>query len=274
VAGRQHARLCGSAAVIIVSLIGTSAAAEDTPVTQVQLAYDTYAAAMEVMRMDVSFSLGPWNYRINLDYHTTGLVGFFYRGHQVNTVHGNWDNGRAEPLEFSGDGVWHGRERRTLIDYDNGQPDVKILLPPQESEREPVPREMQLHTMDTLSALAQLMRNVEIKHDCNTTVRTYDGRRVLEIVARDGGSETLAASGRSSFSGRALRCDFEGRELAGFLIGEDNSDNRKPLHGSAWLATVPPYISPLPVRIEFQTRWFGEARMYLTNITPGDSPDR
>jgi Protein of unknown function (DUF3108) len=251
--------------------MATPVAAADPDVTQVQLAYDTYAASLEVMRMNVFFSLGPWNYRINLDYRTTGLVGFFYRGHQVNTVRGNWNNGHADPAEFFGDGVWRGRERRTLIDYNNGQPDVKILLPPQESEREPVPRNMQLHTMDTLSALAQLMRNVELKHDCNTSVHTYDGRRVLEIVATDGGSETLAPTGRSSFSGPALRCDFVGSELAGFLIGEDNSDNRKPLHGSAWLAAIAPYSTPLPVRIEFQTRWFGEAKMYLTNITPAEN---
>jgi hypothetical protein len=263
--------VCGSVAILIASLMATPVAAADPDVTQVQLAYDTYAASLEVMRMNVFFSLGPWNYRINLDYRTTGLVGFFYRGHQVNTVRGNWNNGHADPAEFFGDGVWRGKERRTLIDYNNGQPDVKILLPPQESEREPVPRNMQLHTMDTLSALAQLMRNVELKHDCNTSVHTYDGRRVLEIVATDGGSETLAPTGRSSFSGPALRCDFVGSELAGFLIGEDNSDNRKPLHGSAWLAAIAPYSTPLPVRIEFQTRWFGEAKMYLTNITPAEN---
>lgn len=273
-AENRHARLSGSAVVVCAALIAMPAVAADPQVTQVELTYDTYAASLEVMEMNVFFGLGPWNYRINVDYHTTGLVGFFYRGHQVNTVRGNFDNGRAEPLAFFGDGMWHGRQRRTLIDYDNGQPDVKILEPPQESEREPVPREMQLHTMDTLSALAQLMRNVEVKHDCNTTAHTYDGRRVLQIVATDGGQETLTPTGRSSFSGPALRCDFIGNELAGFLIGEDNSDNRKPLHGSAWLAIVPPYSTPLPVRIEFQTRWFGEARMYLTSIKPAESASR
>ncbi len=268
-----QARLLSLAVPLFGSLLATPAAAADPQVTQVQMTYDTYAASLEVMQMHVFFGLGPWNYRVNLDYHTTGLIGFFYSGRQVNSVRGNWDGGHADPLEFYGDGNWRGVQRRTLIDYDNGQPDVKILVPPQETEREPVPRDMQLHTMDTLSALAQLMRNVEVNHDCKTSARTYDGRRVLEIVATDGGSETLTPTGHSSFSGPALRCDFIGSEIAGFLIGEDNSDNRKPLHGSAWLATVPPYPTPLPVRIEFQTRWFGEARMYLTTIAPADSAD-
>ena len=123
------------------------------------------------------------------------------------------------------------------------------LQPPQETEREPVPPELQRHTMDTLSALAQLMRRVEHDHACETEVHTYDGRRVLDITARTGGPERLDPTGRSTFSGPTLRCDFEGREVAGFLFGQDDPDHRRPLHGSAWLAPVLPNAPPLPVRI-------------------------
>ena len=141
---------------------------------------------------------------------------------------------------------------------------VEDLQPPQEPEREPVPRALRLHTMDTLSALAQLMRKVELHHSCETTVRTYDGRRLVEVVARTVGIEQLAADSRSIYSGPALRCDFEGTRLAGFLLGEDNAAHRKPLHGSAWLAPTLPGAPPLPVRIGFQTNWFGWATMDLT----------
>jgi hypothetical protein len=262
---------CSAGAFFLLFL--TSPAIAQAQVTQANLTYDTYAAGIEVMQMHVFFGIGPWNYRINLNYHTTGLVGFFYRGQQVNTVRGNWHDGLANPLEFFGDGTWRGQQRRTLIDYDNGVPDVKTLEPPQDSEREPVPRDMQLHTMDTLSALAQLMRSVELQRSCTTTVHTYDGRRVLEIEARNAGTETLQPSHDSEFSGQAVRCDFEGRELAGFLIGQDNPDHRRPLHGTAWLAAVSPEPTPLPVRISFQTRWFGEATMYLTSINHGKLMD-
>jgi hypothetical protein len=146
-------------------------------------------------------------------------------------------------------------------------PQVKELQPPQETEREPVPPEMQRHTMDTLSALAQLMRRVQKDHTCETEVHTYDGRRVLDVVAHTGGPERLDPTSRSSFSGATLRCDFEGRELAGFLLGEDDAEHRSPLRGSAWLAPVLPGGPPLPVRIAFQTRWFGWATMYLTAAT-------
>jgi hypothetical protein len=178
------------------------------------------------------------------------------------------------PAKFFGEGVWRGHERRTLIDYDHGLPQVKELQPPQETEREPVPLELRRHTIDTLSALAQLMRRVEHDHTCETEVRTYDGRRVLDVVAHTGGPERLDPTGRSIFSGPTLRCDFEGRELAGFLLGEDDPEHRTPLHGSAWLASLLPGTAALPVRISFQTRWFGVATMYLTSAaSPGESAD-
>lgn len=235
--------------------------------TQVHLAYDTYAVGIKVMQMHVFFGLGPWNYQINLDYHTTGLVGFLYRGQQVNAVRGMWDEDGAQPLEFSGDGVWHGEARRTLIDYDHGQPEVKTLIPPQGSEREIVPPALRAHTLDTLSALVELMRKVEQTGECETHVHTYDGRRVLDVAASTVGQETLNSSHGSIYHGSALRCDFEGSEIAGFLLGKDDAEHRRPLHGSAWLAPIIPGAPPLPVRIAFQTRWFGLTSMYLTAIS-------
>jgi hypothetical protein len=250
-----------------LSLLSTTAAG-----AQVQLAYDTYAAGIEVMQMSAFFGLGPLNYNIDLNYHTTGLVGVFYRGRQLNRVRGVWHDEQAWPLEFFGEGVWRGHERRTLIAYDNGLPKVRELEPPQDSEREPVPLELQRRTMDTLSALAQLMRHVQRDQTCETEVRTFDGRRVLDIAAHDAGSERLAPTGRSTFSGPAVRCDFTGRELAGFLIGDNDPEHRRPLHGSAWLASLVPSAPPLPVQIAFQTRWFGLATMYLTSVTTGGAP--
>jgi Protein of unknown function (DUF3108) len=256
--------------VLGLTLSGSGAALAQ--VAQVRLAYDTYAAGVEVMEMHAFLGLGPWNYRIDVDYHTTGLVGLFYQGRQINTVRGMWQDERAMPLEFFGEGTWGGHERRTLIAYDHGLPQIRELQPPQESERETVPVELQLRTMDTLSALAQLMRHVQRDGTCETGVRTYDGRRVLDVAAKTGGTERLDPTGRSTFSGQALRCDFEGRELAGFLLGDNDPEHRRPLRGSAWLAPAMAGAPPLPVRIAFQTRWFGWATMYLTSL--GTAPDR
>jgi hypothetical protein len=235
----------------------------------VHASYDTYAVGLHVADVQAGFGLGPWSYQVQLVYRTTGLVGVFYRGHQINTVRGSWQDNEPAPAEFFGDGFWRGHHRVTLIDYANGEPLVRDLQPPNEAERQPVPTDLQANTIDTLSALAELMRHVAASDRCETTVHTYDGRRVTEVTAHTVGMETLAPTGRSVFSGPALRCDFEGRMLAGFMLNDSDEAHRKPLHGSAWMAQAVPGMPPVPVRMVFQTDWFGDATMYLTNAGPG-----
>jgi hypothetical protein len=231
--------------------------------------YETYAAGLHVAAVESGLSLGPWDYRMSLGYHTTGMVGFFLGGHQFDSVGGFWQSERAQPSRFLGQGTWHGTERLTEIDYRQGQPSIRQLTPPAADEREPVPESLQANTIDTLSALVELIHVVQVTGRCETTARTYDGRRAVEIEAHTVGEEMLAPTDRSSFAGKALRCDFSGRMLAGFKFGDDRSRDSKPMHGSAWLSAVVAGGPPLPVRLAFETRWFGDATMYLTDVGPG-----
>lgn len=235
----------------------------------IHVTYETYAAGIPVAEVDSGFRFGPWTYQMSLAYRTTGMVGFFFSGHQYDHVEGSWHGGRAEPSAFVGQGRWRGADRVAEIDFRQGKPAIRQLVPPNEHEREPVPEALQDGAIDTLSALSQLIRVVAQTGRCETSVRTYDGRRAVEIDARTVGEEMLEASGRSSFAGKAMRCDFSGRMLAGFLFGDDHAKESKPLHGSAWLAPVVAGGPPLPVRMAFETRWFGDAVMYLTGTGPG-----
>lgn len=230
--------------------------------------YETYAAGMHVAEVDSGFSFGPRNYQMNLGYHTTGVVGLFFRGHQFDTVTGAWLDGRAAPTQFIGTGEWRGEHRLAEIDYLDGKPAIRQLVPPNAKEREPVPDTLQANSIDTLSALAELIHVVRQTGRCETTVRTYDGRRAVEIEAHTVGEELLEPTSRSTFAGKALRCDFSGRMLAGFKFDDDRSRDSKPMHGTAWLASIVPGAPALPVRMAFETKWFGDATMYLTGIGP------
>ncbi|HEX2940092.1 MAG TPA: DUF3108 domain-containing protein, partial [Rhodopila sp.] len=161
--------------------------------------------------------------------------------------------------------------REAELTYLHGHPEVEQLIPPNDTEREPVPDTLRAHTIDTISALAQLIHVVAQTGRCDTTVRTFDGRRVTEIHAHTAGMETLPQTDRSMFAGPALRCDFEGRMLAGFKHNSDRQRDARPMHGSAWLATVLPGTMRLPVRLSFETHWFGDATMYLTEAGFGDN---
>jgi Protein of unknown function (DUF3108) len=233
--------------------------------------YATYAAGAHVAEAEAGFTFSPRTYQMSLGFHTTGVIGFFFRGHQYDVVDGAWRGTRAAPSRFVGEGAWHGVDRHVEIAYQAGKPTIRRLLPPNDAEREPVPEPLQLNTTDTLSALAELIQVVDATGRCEDVAHTYDGRRALAIEAHTAGQEILEPTPRSSFAGKALRCDFAGRMQAGFLFGDNRERDSKPLRGSAWLASVTEGGPKLPVRMPFETRWFGDATMYLTATGPDPS---
>lgn len=248
----------------LLLLIPVPSPAREAP--ELHASYSIYAAGFHVMDVEVAFGVGPRNYAVRLSYQTTGVVGFFHHGHQLSTVVGRWDADRPQPEEFQAIGVWQGEDKVTLIDYLHGQPLIRRLEPPQAKEREPVPPSLQQNSVDSLSALALLIRRVADFGRCEASVHTFDGNRASEISAHTAGEQVLAPTSLSIFSGKALRCDFLGQMLAGFLYEDNSPYDRRPVHGSAWLATVIPGEPPVPVQMQFETKWFGDARMYLTHL--------
>lgn len=234
------------------------------------MTYRTYAVGLHIADAAGTLGIGPWSYQLSLTLRTIGVGAMLYRGHQDIAVYGIWSGHRPAPRQFNGTGLWRGEPRALSIEYDRGMPTIRQLLPPLEAERERVPPHLQPDTIDSLSTLAALIRAVERTGRCETTARTFDGRRVAEIAARTVGPETLETTSRSSFSGTAMRCDFVSRVVAGFRADEDKKTDYRPLRGSAWLADVLPGRPLVPVRISIQTRWFGNATSYLASIN-GDT---
>lgn len=225
--------------------------------------YSTYAAGLNVMVMDATMDLSPSQYRLDLEFQTAGAFALLNRTRIDTQVRGAFEGGRAAPQRFYSAGTLRGEQRLTLIDYVGGQPALRQLSPAAETEREPVSPEQQRSTVDTLSAMAQLIHQVNQNGRCDGAARTFDGRRMAQMRAWTIGPETLAPTRRSSYAGPALHCEFEGRQLAGFRPGESREDQELPQRGGAWFAAVTPGGPQIPVLIRFHTRWFGDAMMYL-----------
>ncbi len=253
-------RTCLAAALL--ALFGPlPARADDAPV---QLAYSAYSKGLNVMDMQASLAISPASYRMQVSYRMTGLVGVLVHADATTTVDGRFRGETAEPRELFSAGHVYGKKLVTQIDWQNGKPILSQLVPPVDEERDPVPADQQLHTIDSLSAMAALLRRLSATGRCEGAATTFDGRRLSQIDVRTAGEEVLKPTGRSSFQGAALRCDFEGRQLAGFIHDADEAVLRRPQHGSAWFARLTPGSPLVPVRITFETRQFGAATMYLT----------
>lgn len=235
------------------------------PAEAVEARYAAYAAGVQVVDMDASFDLTLERYRVRLVFRTVGALNLVARSRSDTVVEGRFVEGRVAPERFFSSGALRGGARVTQIDYAGGRPVVRQLVPPNETEREPVGEADMIGTVDTLSAMAELVHQVNTTGRCEGLSTTFDGRRLSVLEARTSGEQVLEASGRSSFAGMTTRCEFVGRQTGGFMLDEDRATLRRPHMGTAWFAAVVPGGVKIPVRIAFRTQFFGEATMYLAN---------
>ena len=251
---------------ILQTLVLLAAAQAHSATAQpVRASYAIYAAGARVLALDAEFDVAPERYHVRLAYQTVGAANLLLRSQQDSVVDGRFAGATVLPLRFYSAGFLRGQERVTQIDYAAGRPTVVRLVPPNAGEREEVPPERQANTIDTVSAMALLVRQVNQTGRCEGRVTTFDGRRLSELRAWTVSTDLLPATSRSSFSGQALHCEFEGRLLGGYMLGEDREVLQRPQHGSAWFAALRPGGSSIPVRVTFHTRWFGDATMFLAD---------
>jgi hypothetical protein len=236
---------------------------------ELHVSYAAYAAGLNVLDLDVGIDLNQRSYRLELDFRTAGMFSAVIHANIQSIVAGLWQGSTVAPTRYYSYGTFRGEPRRTQIDYVDGQPVVKILEPPEDEPRDPIPPEMMRDTVDTLSAIALLVHTVAVTGRCDGHVATYDGRRTSVITATDSGQEILPPENRSMFAGPTHRCDFNGRQTGGFAHDADHAELERPQHGVAWLAPALPGQAAIPVRMQFHTRFFGNATMYLTAVAPG-----
>ncbi len=228
--------------------------------------YTGYSHGLTVLKLSGSLTLTPTGYAAHVAFHTAGFIGFIVHSDNDSEVQGSFQGSQAVPSLFVGSGNLRGTKRATRIEYLDGNPLIKLLTPPSESERTAISPKDTQHTIDTLSAAALLIRTVAATGRCDGTAMTFDGRRLSSLTAHTTGEEVLPHSDRSIFAGGALRCDFDGRQLGGFVTNENEDALRKPRHGTAWLASLLPNAPPVPVRVIFENKILGQVTLYLTAL--------
>lgn len=237
----------------------------------VHATYVGYARGFNLLSLDTVLAIHTAGYRLQVSYRLAGIVGIFVHGNANTVVDGRFVSGHAEPRQFFSVGHLGGNLQVTQIDWQSGSPRVVQLAPPAETQRDPVSASDQANTIDALSGMAMLMRQATDAGRCEGTMRTFDGRRLAEISAHTVGEEKLAETSRSSFQGPALRCNFQWRQLAGFLHDDDQAALLRPLQGSAWLARLQPGQPLIPVRIVITARFLGVTTLDLTQA-PASRP--
>ena len=255
----RHALLC--------CVLLASGAAHAGSTGSFKAEYDGFSHGLVTLRLSAQLSLTPTGYSGRLAFHTAGLVGFMVHVESDSQVTGHFDGDHPVPESFSLTGVLHGADRSASMHWKDGNPVVDAIAPPPELEFTPVPPDMRAHTIDALSAMAAILRQASQSGHCDGGATIFDGRRVSHLEARTVGRETPPPSPKSHFDQPALRCDFEGQELAGFQKSELEADQRRTRHGIAWLAPLVPNGPLVPERVIFEHKTLGQVTLYLTSVT-------
>ncbi len=249
-------------ATLAMLLAASPSLAQTAPL---RVTYAVYAHGFNVAAIQASIAVSPSNYRLQVSYRLSGLIGLVMSGDATTTAEGRFATGAVLPTEMFSVSHARGVTRVTQLNWQDGHPVTMQLFPPIGTEREPVPPADQAGTIDTLSAMAGLLRQIAATGRCEASQKTFDGRRLSLFTARTVGEEALEATSRSSFeSGMALRCDFDGRQIGGFAHDEDPRVKGKPNDGTAWFARLKPGEPLIPVRIAFDSPSVGRATMYVT----------
>lgn len=262
-------RPVGALAGAVLALSATSPARAEAVLAR----YDVRAGGLSVMQAEVLFDLAGPRYRVETRVRPVGVAAAFGGGEQVSATDGSWRGADPQPRRHSSEGAWRGGRRAVQLDYaampPGGAPQLRLLEPPLEPEREPVPEALKRNTVDGLSAVAKLLRAVARTGRCEGEAPVFDGRRRSDFRAWTESLDELPR-GDGAFAGPALRCAFTGRLIAGRHAAQERDDGRPPRPVVAWVARPLPDRAAVPVLIELPTRWFGTVRVVLAGVEPAN----
>jgi len=233
-----------------------------------ELTFSLYALGIPVAESVMSVDLAQPRYRMAIHYGTSGLARLFSGDRLDEQSTGVFTRGVPYPAEFKSFVRLHGQDRTVTLDYRDGTPLVAAINPPNAGEREEVPDAQRAHVIDPMSALAAMMELAARTGRCDLNDRTYDGRRLEYFESHTAGEEDIPANSLSRYAGRALRCDYSSQTLAGFRQGDGREEDARARKGTLWLAHAIPSGPLVPVHGQIDTRFLGQATMYLTGVSP------
>jgi hypothetical protein len=254
---RRASSLAVLAGLILAPVPAVASTARANPI---EAHYAVSQMGIPVMDIRVVLNVGAERYRVTSLARSRGLGRLFLPREQLAVAEGGLRGREVVPALYRTEGEWGGTPRRTLLEYLGGTPRVAMLEPPEGPDRIAVRPDELAGTIDGLSALLRLSRDVASTGRCDITGAIFDGRRRLEWTSRTVGVGRPPMPG---FSGEALRCALESRLVAGFRRGDDPAQAGRPRQAEAWLAVPGSDLPPLPLRVEFPTTFLGAFRLDL-----------
>ncbi|MFT8804362.1 MAG: DUF3108 domain-containing protein [Acetobacter aceti] len=255
-----------------VFLAGGSSRAEETPPpaslpaasAAILTRYTVYTHWLPVMKLDISFLLEKTRYQVSMQARAEGLLSIFTRLRIQSVASGSISDDVVLPSRYDSQGWSRSAQRHVILDYRQGQP-VVTLQEPKETDREPVPDALRQHGTDILTTMAKVILTVRQTGHCDGAYDVFDGIRVSHFTLKTSGQDMQP----DVFQDRqvpAMRCDFVGYQIAGFIKGHQAKALREPHGGTVWFINVDGY-GPVPVRTEINHPKVGHLTVKLDKLS-------
>lgn len=244
----------------LASIASAAVAADD----QVTAQYAVYTHGFHVADVTIDYRLTDWGYGIRSHLVAGGFLSWLLHMDIQSQAEGRFIGDRAMPIRYESKGFSRGRHRDVILDYKDGAPHVTTLDPP-EPKRAPVEASALSNALDTLSAMALLLKTVRTTGACNGSANIFDGLRLTAMVSHGPVKAEVPDGYDRKFGGAALRCDFVGRQTGGFITGSDNVEKFKAPHaGAAWFQNLSG-LGLVAVRVQFEHPKIGTMVAVLKN---------
>ena len=226
---------------------------------RLSLRYEVYGSGIHALSASMRLDVRPDRYAAEIAASTRGTIGFLFPWSSLVRSDGAAVRQTLKPRLHELTSTWRGEPRSVFLEYDGtgGFLARRAVPPANGDEREPVGDDVAANTVDSLTAILEIMRRIASGESCNQTVAVFDGRRRFDLVSTEQGLESIPRSSYSAYSGTAMACAIRIQPVAGFwkkrqrrfVAGESGSEGQTSF-GTLWFAQLPDSALPVPVRLK------------------------
>jgi hypothetical protein len=224
------------------------------------LKYDVYAGGFHALDASLDMDLTQKAYDMQLEAETTGFIGSMFPWKGNYSAAGHSEAGVLIPTLSTSRSTWRSKVKTTEMTYDPSGKLLKTTV--QQGDKTTVERDIKQDlardAVDMLTGTLLMMQNAKNTDKCEGSFPVFDGKRRYNITMADDGTDTIAKSKYSKFSGKALRCTLKVEPVAGFkekdkakgwMAVQNHTEARKK-PPTIWLARIEEQGPVIPVRME------------------------
>ncbi len=249
--------LAGFSAGAVALLLATSAGASQQK--SVEIDYEVWAGGLQAMSLETRMLRAQDRYRVDVTVESAGMLGRLFPFKLNARTQGtrqaeSRDNPRPEAYEVRS--KWRDQDRLVAIDYAAAaRPLVKVDPPAEDDNRDPVPMDQIVGTVDPMSAVLTLLEQTAVLGRCQGEIPVFDGRRRYDMVVRHIGPAEVSETSYSPYAGPAVECRAGMKKIGGFWH-DTKEDEHEYNELRIFLAPILEDVPPVPVRLEAKNDFF------------------